>query len=325
VRLTVIICTHNPSPEYFEKVISGLRRQTLPKEEWELILVDNASDHPLANRGDISWHPNGRCVLEPELGLAYARQRGIRESQTAVIVFVDDDNILDTNYLVEVVKISGEWPHLGTWGAGIIAPEYEVQPSPAIQHLLCGLALRKDEVYPYTPRMPWGAGLCIRTNVALAYSRMIETSEIIIVGRRGTGFMACDDKEMTYISRELGFDTAVFPQLRLTHLIPRERVVPKYLLSLKYGDALSTALLEYKWNGVFPQTPFSVRGLLSALKNAVLTKDLRHALHFSRVRALMSARGIIAKTHQSPRSLRSKIEEWYPSSTPDLGSSLSDS
>lgn len=299
VRLTVVICTHNPRPDYFEKVISGLHRQTLPKEEWELVLIDNASDCSFVNRDELSWHPNCRYLLESKLGLAYARQRGIEESHAAVIVFVDDDNVLDANYLTEVVKISEEWPHLGTWGAGIIVPEYDVQPTSAVQELLGYLALRNDQLYPCTPKMPWGAGLCIRANVALAYNRVIENSEIVIVGRRGNDVMACDDKEMTYTSRALGFGTAVFPQLRLTHLIPRERVTPKYLLRLYHGDEMSSALLEYKWNGVLPQSPFSVRGLLSNLKNALLRRGLRRARHFTRVQALMSARSVIAKTRRA--------------------------
>ncbi len=324
MRLTVIICTHNPRLDHFEKVISGLRRQTLPKEEWELVLVDNASDCPLANSEDISWHSNGHHFLEPELGLAYARQRGIKESQAAVIVFVDDDNILDVNYLAEVAKISEEWPRLGTWGAGLIVPEYEVQPTPAVQELLPYLALRNDHVYPCTPSMPWGAGLCIRTNVALTYTRMIENSEIIIVGRRGKGLMACDDREMTYTACELGFGTAVFPQLRVTHLIPKERVARKYLLSLYHGVMMSDALLEYKWDGILPRSLFSPRGLLSALKHAAVLQGLGRERHFTRVRALMSARSIIAQTDRLPKPLRPRIAAWYHSSTQGPGCALAD-
>ena len=38
---SVIICTHNPRPDYFARVLDGLRNQTLPMHRWELLIVDN--------------------------------------------------------------------------------------------------------------------------------------------------------------------------------------------------------------------------------------------------------------------------------------------
>src|SRR5262249_38132327 len=120
LELSVIICAHNPRPPYLRRVLEALRCRTLPKSEWELLLIDNSSSMPLRAHWDISWHPNGRHCLEGELGLSPARQRGIRESSGTVLVFVDDDNLLDVNYLSTALSIGKEWPRLGTWGSGAI-------------------------------------------------------------------------------------------------------------------------------------------------------------------------------------------------------------
>src|SRR5689334_750738 len=95
---SVIICTHNPRPDYFDRVLDALRSQTLPPEAWELLVIDNASQVPLSRSLDISWHPAARHILERELGVAYARRRGIKEASSELIVFVDDDNVLDKQY-----------------------------------------------------------------------------------------------------------------------------------------------------------------------------------------------------------------------------------
>ena len=87
MKLTTVICTHNPRPNYLDRTLAALRNQTLKKDEWELLVIDNASDIPVADKWDISWHPNGRHVFEPKLGVAYARQRGINETATELIVF----------------------------------------------------------------------------------------------------------------------------------------------------------------------------------------------------------------------------------------------
>lgn len=110
---SVIICSHNPRKDYLNRTILGLKAQTFPKEEWKLLLVDNASDEILSKIFDLSWHPNSRHVREGELGLTAARLRGIKESKSELLVFVDDDNILKADYLERVSKTSQENPRIG--------------------------------------------------------------------------------------------------------------------------------------------------------------------------------------------------------------------
>jgi hypothetical protein len=65
--LSVILCTHNPPPEYLGRVLESLPAQTLSAKQWEFLLVDNASGQPVAETWDISWHSCGRHFREEEL------------------------------------------------------------------------------------------------------------------------------------------------------------------------------------------------------------------------------------------------------------------
>ena len=47
--ISVIVCTHNPRTDYFRRVLNALDAQTLPKNNWELLVVDNASRERLAD------------------------------------------------------------------------------------------------------------------------------------------------------------------------------------------------------------------------------------------------------------------------------------
>ena len=176
--LTVIICSHSPRPDYLRRVLKALADQTMPLEQWELLFVDNASERPLAASWDLSWHPHGRHVLEEELGVTAARQRGIREASSDLIVFVDDDNLLDETYLAQALKLKEEWPKLGAWGSGSITPQYELPPEELVKALLPYLALRESartcwsNVYPCVEATPWGAGMCVRAVVARAYCQI---------------------------------------------------------------------------------------------------------------------------------------------------------
>src|SRR6516164_4811858 len=103
--VSVILCTHNPRPDYLDRVLASLRGQTLPAEQWEFLLVDNASNQLLAEIWDISWHSRRRHIREDELGLTAGRLRGIQESSGKLLVFVDDDNLLAPNFLEQAKAI----------------------------------------------------------------------------------------------------------------------------------------------------------------------------------------------------------------------------
>src|SRR6516225_11290929 len=113
MKLSVAICTHNPRLEYLSRTLDALRMQTLPMAEWELLLIDNASRSSVAASVSLTWHPNARHVKEEVLGLTPARLRGIQETQGQLLVFVDDDSILDSFYLETALRIGECRPDLG--------------------------------------------------------------------------------------------------------------------------------------------------------------------------------------------------------------------
>src|SRR5262245_23036611 len=174
-EVSVIICSHNPKPDYLRRTLDALRAQTLLKDRWELLLIDNASKPPLASSLDMSWHPNARHIAESELGLAPARRRGINEASADLLVFVDDDNLLDPSYLTEALAISRKWSQLGVFGSATILPEFECPPAQNLKRFVHLLAIRQNDrdlwsnVISSPAIMPWGAGLCVRREVARAY------------------------------------------------------------------------------------------------------------------------------------------------------------
>src|ERR1700756_4229555 len=108
-ELSIIICTHNPRLDYLSRALEALRLQTLPMAEWELLVIDNASRPAAAALVSLAWHFNARHIREEVLGLTPARLRGIQEAQGQLLVFVDDDILLDPDYLTNAVGIYEEY------------------------------------------------------------------------------------------------------------------------------------------------------------------------------------------------------------------------
>jgi glycosyltransferase involved in cell wall biosynthesis len=296
---SVIICTHNPRADYFARVLDGLRNQTLPLHKWELLIVDNASRVPLASSWDVSWHPIARHIPESELGLSPARRRGIQEASADLIIFVDDDNVLDKQYLLEAVRIKKEWPLLGVWGTGSINADFEVKPPDNLEKFLPSLALR-DVASPRwanftscSDAIPLGAGLCVRREIGQAYCKFCDHSSIEITDRRGASLVGGGDTEISFVSCSHGLGIGIFPELKLTHLIPKHRLSEDYMIRLGEGSVMSNLLLDYKWLNITPRTPLDVDGVLSLLKALLLRRGIDRRMRFATLRAVLKARQII--------------------------------
>ena len=263
---SVIICAHNPRLDYFDKVVSALKAQTLPLEQWELLLIDNASKQQLASVINLSWHPHARHIREDQLGLTPARLRGIREATAETLIFVDDDNVLDDDYLERALYVGEKFPFIGVWG-GQIRGEFEVPPPEWAKPYLPYLAIYEfaqdkwSNLLHQYETTPSGAGLCVRKSIAEKYAELIQNDPRRLgLDRKGKLLTSCGDSDLAFTACDMNFGTGRFTALKLTHLIPANRLEETYLLRLVEGIAYSSTILE-SFRGKFPpqvQTRFSL-------------------------------------------------------------------
>jgi hypothetical protein len=262
---SVIICTHNPRADYLDRVLAALRKQTLSVPNWELLVIDNASTESVAGRFDIGWHPSGRHVHEAELGLTHARLRGLAEARAELLVFLDDDNVLDADYLDQAMRIAREYPFLGVWG-GQCVPEFEVAPSPELKPYLHHLALHATDRILWTnvagawsEAYAMGAGICVRREVLAEYARRTMACRLRqSLDRKGNTLLSGGDFDINLTACDMGLGCGVFHFLKLTHLIPAQRVTTEYLLRLRYAMSFSEAVL-FTARGKPPADPFATR------------------------------------------------------------------
>lgn len=251
--LSVVICSHNPRPAYFAKCLEALRWQTLPPGSWELLIIDNRSDTPLAESIDLAWHSDGRVIREETLGLTPARLRGIRESKGDLLVFVDDDNVLDADFLETAQRIMEERPFLGSW-SGQCRPAFEQTPPEWTRRYWGSLCIREFEhdVWSNLPRladtMPCGGGLCVRRKVALSYCQLHDSGKRSVqFDRVGTSLMSGGDNDLAVCACALGLGVGLVASLKLTHLIPPGRLTVDYIERLSEGIHYSSALLDSEY------------------------------------------------------------------------------
>lgn len=226
---SVILCTRNPQMPVLERVLASLAAQSLPSHCWELIVVDNGSEPPIA-LGTAAGLSNLRVVVEPTAGLTLARIRGIGEARGEIVVFVDDDNLLDSNYLEQALRIAEDYRRIGAFG-GRISPEFEADEPAWLRPFRSHLALAdfpQDEWSNVTGEravLPCGAGLCMRLPLAKQWSeRAAEDSRRRSLGRTGSRTLSCEDTDMVLSCADAGWGTGRFTALHLTHVIPAARL-----------------------------------------------------------------------------------------------------
>ena len=251
IAISVIICAHNPRPDYFRRVLQALREQTVPMDQWELLVVDNASTEPLDKWADISWHPRSRHIREETLGVAWARARGIAEAKAELLVFVDDDTVLKFDYLAHAVAIAAEHPDLGTW-SGTVRLVFD-QPPPEWTKAYWRFFWAREVSQDAQSRSrahdraatAWGGGMCLRRKVGLFYrEQRLHSSVRQIFGPRGQAIICGEDTDMALSACDMGMATGVFRRLEITHLISAERVNEEYLLRVCRGAAMSALLMQ---------------------------------------------------------------------------------
>jgi GT2 family glycosyltransferase len=316
--VSVILCTHNPRPDYFRRALDGLRAQPMPLDKWEFLLIDNASNQLVADSWDISWHPRGRHIREDQIGLTAARLRGIKESRGELLIFVDDDNILSPDFLERATVISAAYPYLGVFGSGSLEPEFEVPPARELLSRLDLLAVRTVPSVRWTnnPKdtaaIPWGAGLCVARRVADHYQRLVERLNVTaVVGRRGQQLFSGEDDVFSWAAVEMGQGFGLFPELRLTHLIWAGRLNQSYFVRLIHDHTFSHAVLSFLLSGT-PQKRIQrihyLRLFLHGLKNGQFSMRCQWA----RLRGEDSAAHFIERNQLRPmagvvQSLQSPI------------------
>ncbi len=232
------------------RVTGALKNQTLEKQFWEYLLIDNASAEPLARRIDLSWQPNARHIREEKLGLTPARLRGIQESAGELLVFVDDDNVLDADYLEQVLHLAGSWPMLGAF-SGQVRPEFEEEPAEWTRQYWSRLAIREfnqdkwSNIPGLEDTMPNGAGLCVRHRVAAEYlSYHLNGKRMFVLDRAGTSLLSAGDTDLAATACDIGLGNGLFTSLKLTHLVPHERTEEEYLLRLAEAQTFSGIVLH---------------------------------------------------------------------------------
>jgi glucosyl-dolichyl phosphate glucuronosyltransferase len=299
--ISIIISTFN-RVESLLKLLEELDQQFLGISDiecFEILVIDNNStDTSLKDTKKFIAQKKSnveiKYFVESTQGSSSARNRGIKEAQGQLLVFLDDDIQLSSEWLHEIDKftkldlkmfvagarVQAQWARaLPAWLR--IKPPFEIISSCFPCHDF-GL---KTKVYPFRLGLrviqnPMSACFLATKDIFEKYGNFRE--DLGISGeRRGT----CEDTEFFWRVLAGGEKISYLPQITVIHPIPESRMTPEFVLS--WYELLGQTLqymMNNKLNHLRPgslnsQAPISINLLIKKLilktlwKMSLITKQ----------------------------------------------------
>lgn len=233
--ITVALCTHNHA-DRLALTLPGFANLRHPAAGWEILIIDNASsDATPTTLAKADWRPSMvpvRVVREERLGLSNARNRAVIDARGEYIVFMDDDETPDPEWLraYEASIVSHSPDALG--GRIEVFFEDGVRPS-WLQDDLLGFLGRLDHGpagWLTDTRTPiFGGNFAFRRSV---FQRI--GSFDARLGRQGSINVGGEDTEIYARLLASGCTVRWVPEALIKHRIQTAKLRRSYFLDLHY-------------------------------------------------------------------------------------------
>jgi glycosyltransferase involved in cell wall biosynthesis len=205
MRVTVVICTWNRASS-LARTLEAFSNLVIPADTtWELLVVNNNStDHTDQIVAEHAQRLPIRRLFEPRPGKSHAANMAVTEASGDLLLWTDDDVLVDRQWLAEYVSAAETWPSASYFG-GTVDPFFDgpvprwirrhvdllYEPYALAQHRVATCPVQSENIV--------GANMALRADVAkknpfdirlgpAGHRAFVTGEETDLVGRlRGSG------------------------------------------------------------------------------------------------------------------------------------------
>jgi MoaA/NifB/PqqE/SkfB family radical SAM enzyme/tetratricopeptide (TPR) repeat protein/SAM-dependent methyltransferase len=239
--ISAIICTYR-NPEYLRMCIESQLNQTLPRDLYEVIVVDN---NPNTQTKDVvSSYRNVVYVVEENIGLSFARNRGISFARGAIVAFIDDDAEASPGWLASLLDIYNQFPDAMAAGGRLLPIWDAKRPEWLDESYYRALSLVHwgDQVRPLNwPERLIGVNFSFRRDVFDRFG-LFDTN----LGRVGTFLLGSEDVEIQRRIEKSGRRIYYNPDAIVYHHVPASRMTREYFKKRAEGHILSERIIDFR-------------------------------------------------------------------------------
>lgn len=307
INISAIICTYNRY-KYLPKAISSLLEQTIPKEDYEILIIDNCStdDTRQIVEDFQTKYDHIRYFYEETQGLSAARNRGIKEARGGLIAFLDDDAVASYEWLDEFLKAFNNFQNAGCAGGKIELLWPDGQKPDWLNskyESFFGKLNLGDKIRPFIfPETPFGGNLCIRKDIAYSLGFFDEN-----LGRNKDCLLSGEEVGFVYKVQKVK-ESIYIPTAKIYHHVLPDRINKKYLLDRMYWQGVSSMKFEIIYRSIDKFSLF--KNIFSNFKNVLyyigkssfedklnyqynkgrLSQGIKYLMHFYYPKSLLKSR-----------------------------------
>jgi len=251
MKITVILCTYDRCRS-LQNALESVASSKLPEStEWEVLVVDNNSrDQTRVVVEDFSSRYPGRFryLFEPQPGKSHALNAGIRDAAGSVLAFMDDDVMVDPDWLQKLTASlhSSEWAGVG----GRVLPLWSGPPpkwlSLEVRHHLAPLAVFDlPQEAGQISEPPFGTNMAFRKEVFEEYGGFRTD-----LGPRPGSEIRSEDSEFGQRLLDGGKLLRYEPSAVVYHPVSNERLKKEYHLNWWFDKGRT----DIRVHGIKPNT-----------------------------------------------------------------------
>lgn len=235
--VSVIICCYNSAQRLPETLKYIYHQKVSPEIKWELIIVDNNSLDGTSSVAKSEWQKYNSAIpfkiaVEEKQGLSFARVKGVDNAAYDVLVFCDDDNWLQDDYLQSAFDIMQAHKNVAIAG-GISTACFETEKPAWFDAFAESYAVgeqMKETGIANTRTYIAGAAVVVRKAI---YNKLDALSHtLVLTGRKGKSLMSGEDTELCWLAMFMGFDLYYDSRLRFVHFMPKQRLTWQYCVAM---------------------------------------------------------------------------------------------
>ena len=323
--LSIIICTYNPDLTILTRCLHAVANLKKDNINIECFLVDNNSPVAVSTYDIVDSFLNqcpwAQLVVEKEQGLTYARMAGFKKTTAPYIVFFDDDNEPEENYLIETLSFIKRNPKVGAFGPGVIkvdfidgAEDWLYKEKGYFQESSIDKEQQALDTNSYHESYPFGTGMVLKREILESYHELFLNNKIATTGRKGNNLSSSEDLQLVWLGLRMGYAAGKTPLLKMNHLIQKKKANRNYVKRFLYGGAVSylPARLE-----IFPEEkPIAAKQMMSPVKATLLCIKLylfnfyKKDVDFLLAGQLGSIHGYCQVFEKKPPSFTVRLTKW---------------
>lgn len=261
MRLSLVICTHNRRA-LLQKAIDSILRCDFPDGGCEVLVIANAcTDDTESYLSAVASRFSGlpvafSYIAENNKGKSHALNTAIKRASGDVLCFMDDDQVLAKDYLVEAERALLNYPEFDIIGSKILpnwdgsepgwvheTGPYRIPIKPVPEYDFGDEAV---EVLP-PMRKPGGGHICVRRTV---FSRVGNFS--VDYGPCGHNLIGGEDHEFLERAKQQGVRILYMPTLVQFHAVDHDRMKLGYMLRKSFTRSMAATRTSHSGSERFP-------------------------------------------------------------------------